>query len=100
MGYTSKAQRYVVGVKVTPVTKEWLFESSLEADGVEQDFTVQVSINFSEIMPKEMDADEYVSFSLIKGSLFYPLNINNEAVFGQVANVALTVAVLGAMMLF
>ena len=50
-----------------------------------------VSVAFSEILPKELEASGFVSFSLIKGNLFYPFEIKG----GAMAN--LTVSALSAL---
>lgn len=86
VGYQDHMQNYVVGARMTPITREWIFDDTLvaKADGSgteykHQDFSLYVSIAFSEILPTELEASGFVSFSLIRGNLFYPFEIKGGA---------------------
>ena len=61
---------------------------------------MQVSVTFSEVLPKEIEAKEFVSFSLIKDTLFYPINIKGGAISGLAAGVVTTMAALVSLLVF
>ena len=56
VGYLDNLQNYVVGAKLTPIKKEWIFESEAGTASVQQSFPLHVSVTFSEVLPKEIEA--------------------------------------------
>ena len=88
-------QNYVVGVRLVPVEKEWVWEELPE-----QDFSLYVSLSFSEILPEELEASGFTSFALIKGSLFYPFEIKGGAVSGLTLGATSIIAAISALLLF
>ncbi len=91
-------QKYVVGIQITPITTEWLYESAVQGNAdTPQDFSLYVAVAYSEILPSELEASGFVSFALIKGNLFYPFEIKGAAVADVVASLALTVAAFAAL---
>lgn len=100
IGYIDHMQKYVVGVQITPIASEWLYESSVDGQAdVPQDFSLYVAMAYSEILPKELEASGYLSFALIKGNLFYPFEIKGDATANVVASVTLTIVAFSALLL-
>ena len=81
VGYQDHMQNYVVGARVQAIERELVFDEVKLANGsIEpQEFSMYVSVAYSEILPKELEASGFVSFSLIKGNLFYPFEIKGHA---------------------
>ena len=98
MGYIDNLQKYIVGAQVTPIKTEWVFEAE-SVNPQPQDFSLYVSVAYTEILPKELEASGYLSFALIKGNLFYPFEIKSGAVIGVAEIGAVTVAVIAGLML-
>ena len=94
VGYVGHTQNYVVGARAKPITKEWFFDDTLDGNGNEipQDFSLFVSLSFTEILPIDLEKSDLVSFNLIKGNLFYPFNIKGAATT-NIAWSAVTMAV-------
>ena len=96
LGYIDNLQNYVVGAQVTPITSEWVFEAE-SVNSQPQDFSLYVSIAYTEILPTELEASGYLSFALIKGNLFYPFEIKSGSVarFAEAAIAATSIIVAG-----
>jgi len=84
---------------VTPITTEWVFEAE-SVNTQPQDFSLYVSVAYTEILPKELESSGYLSFALIKGNLFYPFEIKSGAVVGATETAAVAIAVVAGLMLF
>ena len=98
VGYIDNMQKYVVGAKMTPVTSEWQFEAE-SVTSAPQDFSLYVAVAYTEILPKELEASGYLSFSLIRGNLFYPFEIKGGASESIVASLSLAIALLASLTL-
>jgi len=85
----------VVGAKVRGIEKDWVMNN----DGSKQDFSLQVSISYSQILPKEFESKDLVSFSAIKGTLFYLFNIKGGALSSLVWS-TITLSATCALLLF
>ena len=97
-------QNYVVGARVQAIERELVFEEIKLADGSgdlePQEFSMYVSVAFSEILPKELEASGFVSFSLIKGNLFYPFEIKGHAMANMAYSALGAVAAIVALLNF
>ena len=98
VGYFDHMQNYVVGIRILPTERDWVFaESSPDAP---QEFSLYVSLAFIEILPKELESSGYSSFSLIKGNLFYPFEIPGGATANFAAQGAMAILATVAMLQF
>ena len=65
-----------------------------------QDFSLYISLTYTEILPKELEASGFVSFSLIRGSLFYPFDIPGGAAANFATQSAMAILATVAMLQF
>ena len=100
VGYLDNLQNYIVGAKITPILKEWIFDSEAATSSAEQDFPMHVSLTFTQVLPKEIEAKDFVSFAMIKDTLFYPLQIKGGALANIAGSAVAMVAALSALTSF